>query len=84
MPFFYTAAWIRNELVAVVNDIASFALAFPDAARREDVWDYGYVLYHKLVSWRANLPWAVMPRHNTTPHVLCLQYVRRSPHRQAG
>ncbi|PLB48594.1 putative C6 transcription factor [Aspergillus steynii IBT 23096] len=74
IPFFYTAAWIRNELVAVVNEIASFALTFPDAARRDDVWDYGYVLYYRLVHWRAHLPWTVMPRHNTTPHVLCLHF----------
>ncbi|KAH8434426.1 fungal specific transcription factor domain-containing protein [Aspergillus melleus] len=74
LPFFYTAARIRNELVAVVNEIASVALSFPDAARRDDVWDYGYVLYHRLVNWRANLPWTVMPRHNTTPHVLCLHF----------
>ncbi|KAI9041822.1 putative C6 transcription factor [Aspergillus affinis] len=74
LPFFYTAARIRNELVAVVNEIASFALTFPDAARRHDVWNYGYVLYHKLVIWKGNLPWAVMPRHNTTPHALCLHF----------
>ncbi|KKK13114.1 hypothetical protein ARAM_006750 [Aspergillus rambellii] len=73
-PYLYTAAWIRSELVAIVHDIACFSLKFPGAVLGDSDWDYGYSLYQRLLGWRARLPWTVLPRHNTTPHALCLHF----------
>ncbi|KAL2786409.1 hypothetical protein BJX66DRAFT_31266 [Aspergillus keveii] len=71
-PFIYTAAWVRSELVAIVHDIACFALKFPTSTLSSDDWDYGYTLHQNLLCWNAKLPWSVLPRHNTTPHIICL------------
>ncbi|CEN61698.1 hypothetical protein ASPCAL08348 [Aspergillus calidoustus] len=76
-PFYYTASWVRSELVAIVHDIACFALKFPASTLNCDDWDYGHTLHQKLLSWNAKLPWSVLPRHNTTPHIICLQFVTR-------
>ncbi|KAL2834147.1 hypothetical protein BJY01DRAFT_224420 [Aspergillus pseudoustus] len=71
-PFVYTASWVRSELVAIVHDIACFALKFPASTLSSDDWDYGYTLHQRLLGWNAKLPWSVLPRHNTTPHIICL------------
>jgi hypothetical protein len=74
-PFFYTASWVRGGLVAIVHEIARFALQFPGPVLSNEDWEYGNSLYQKLLDWNAKLPWSVLPRHNTTPHVICLQSV---------
>ncbi|KAL4869230.1 hypothetical protein BDV12DRAFT_185293 [Aspergillus spectabilis] len=71
-PFFYTASWIRSELVVIVNDIARFALKFPGSVLSDEDWDYGDSLYQRLLGWNTKLPWSALLRHNTTPHVICL------------
>ncbi|KAL2809643.1 hypothetical protein BJX63DRAFT_404927 [Aspergillus granulosus] len=71
-PFFYTASWVRSQLVAIVHDIACFALKFPASTLGSGDWDYGYTLYQRLLGWNASLPWTVILRHNTTPHIICL------------
>ncbi|KAL3454949.1 hypothetical protein BJX64DRAFT_273219 [Aspergillus heterothallicus] len=71
-PFVYTASWVRSELVVIVHDIACFALKFPTSPLSNDDWDYGYTLHQRLLAWNAKLPWSVLPRHNTTPHIICL------------
>ncbi|KAL4880522.1 hypothetical protein BJY04DRAFT_207970 [Aspergillus karnatakaensis] len=77
-PFFYTASWIRSELVVIVNDIARFALRFPGPALNDEDWKYGNSLYQRLLGWNTKLPWSVLPRHNTTPHVICLHMYYQS------
>ncbi|KAL5336038.1 hypothetical protein BJX70DRAFT_390231 [Aspergillus crustosus] len=71
-PYFYTASWIRSELVVIVNDIARFALKFPGSVPCNEDCEYGNSLYQRLLGWNTKLPWSVLPRHNTTPHVICL------------
>ncbi|PYH97100.1 Zn(II)2Cys6 transcription factor [Aspergillus ellipticus CBS 707.79] len=72
-PFFYTATWARNGLVAIVNELAAFALKFPDAVIDADDWDYGCRLYRRLRQWRASLPSVVLPEENRSPSILTLQ-----------
>ncbi|KAL3468892.1 hypothetical protein BJX99DRAFT_97439 [Aspergillus californicus] len=71
-PFFYTASWIRSELVVIVDDIARFSLRLSGSKLADHDWDYGSTLYQRLLGWSTKLPWSVLPQHNTTPHVLCL------------
>ncbi|KAL4996014.1 hypothetical protein BDV10DRAFT_173252 [Aspergillus recurvatus] len=71
-PFFYTAARMRSDLAAIVHDIARFALRFPASALSKEDWDYGNSLYQRLLDWNAMLPWCVLLRHNSTPHIICL------------
>ncbi|KAI9374325.1 hypothetical protein BJX61DRAFT_551505 [Aspergillus egyptiacus] len=71
-PFYYTASWIRSELVMIVDEIGRFSLRFPGSVLTGNDWDYGSSLYQRLLEWKAKRPWSVLPRHNTTPHVLCL------------
>ncbi|RAL06100.1 putative C6 transcription factor [Aspergillus ibericus CBS 121593] len=71
-PFFYTASHFRNGLVAIVNEIAGFALKFPDATLNLDDWEYGRRTYQRLREWRAGLPSVVLPDENTSPHILTL------------
>ncbi|KAL4979622.1 hypothetical protein BDW66DRAFT_157092 [Aspergillus desertorum] len=71
-PFFYTAARMRCDLAAIVHDIARFALRFPASALGKEDWDYGNSLHQRLLDWNTRLPWSVLPRHNSTPHIICL------------
>ncbi|PWY96555.1 hypothetical protein BO94DRAFT_561983 [Aspergillus sclerotioniger CBS 115572] len=71
-PFFHTASHFRNDLVVIVNEIASFALKFPDATLNQDDWEYGRRTYQRLREWRAGLPSVVLPDENTSPHILTL------------
>ncbi|KAL4990407.1 hypothetical protein BDW68DRAFT_194676 [Aspergillus falconensis] len=71
-PFFYTAARMRSDLAAIVHDIARFALRFPASALSKEDWGYGNSLYQRLLDWKTMLPWSVLPRHNSTPHIICL------------
>ncbi|KAL4811064.1 hypothetical protein BDV18DRAFT_155674 [Aspergillus unguis] len=71
-PFFYAASSCRSNLVAIVNDIARFALKFPASVLDEADWTYGKSLYQRLLDWNASLPWNVLPRYNATPHIICL------------
>ncbi|KAL4910819.1 hypothetical protein BDW74DRAFT_2992 [Aspergillus multicolor] len=77
-PFFYTAARVRSGLVAIVHDIARFALRFPGPILTREDWAYGSNLHRMLLDWHNLLPWSVLPRHNTTPHVLCLHLYYQS------
>ncbi|KAL4820614.1 hypothetical protein BDW67DRAFT_152765 [Aspergillus spinulosporus] len=71
-PFFYTAARVRSDLVTIVHDIARFALKFPASALGKEDCDYGNGLYQRLLDWKTTLPWSVLPKHNSTPHIICL------------
>ncbi|KAL4920372.1 hypothetical protein BDW62DRAFT_16515 [Aspergillus aurantiobrunneus] len=71
-PFFSTASWVRSELVAIVHDIARFSLKFPASVFSDEDWQYGNTLYQRLLDWNRKLPWSVLPRHNNTPHIICL------------
>ncbi|RAL10288.1 putative C6 transcription factor [Aspergillus homomorphus CBS 101889] len=71
-PFVHTAARARGGLVVIVNDIAIFALKFPDSPMNQEDWEYGFQLYEKLLDWRASLPSVVTPDENTSPHILIL------------
>ncbi|RAK74058.1 putative C6 transcription factor [Aspergillus fijiensis CBS 313.89] len=71
-PFVHTAARARGGLVMIVNDIAAFALRFPDSPLDQQDWEYGFQLYGKLLNWRASLPSTVTPDENTSPHILTL------------
>lgn len=72
-PFVHTAARARGGLVMIVNDIAAFALRFPDSPLDQQDWEYGFQLYEKLLNWRASLPSTITPDENTSPHILTLQ-----------
>ncbi|PWY90946.1 hypothetical protein BO70DRAFT_283616 [Aspergillus heteromorphus CBS 117.55] len=72
-PFFYTVTWARNGLVEIVNELAAFALKFPDAVMNTDDWVYGCQLYQRLRQWRASLPSIILPEGNRSPSILTLQ-----------
>ncbi|PYI08808.1 C6 transcription factor [Aspergillus sclerotiicarbonarius CBS 121057] len=71
-PFFHTASHFRNGLVVIVNEIAGFALKFPDATLNQNDWEYGRRTYQRLREWRTGLPSVVLPDENTSPHILTL------------
>ncbi|PYH48998.1 putative C6 transcription factor [Aspergillus saccharolyticus JOP 1030-1] len=71
-PCVHTAARARGGLVIIVNEIAAFALKFPDSSLDHNDWAYGSQLYRKLLNWRASLPSIITPDENTSPHILIL------------
>jgi hypothetical protein len=71
-PNYYTTLRYRSALAAIVNKIATFSLNLAGNMTKDDQ-AYCYKLYERLVIWRASLPRAILPEHNTTPHILCLQ-----------
>lgn len=72
-PFFYTTAMVKSDLVTMVHDIARFALKFPASALSKEDCEYGSSMYQRLLNWKTMLPWSVLPKHNSTPHIICLQ-----------